>query len=166
MFRHATCPVLTVGPKVMGHRLATKRRNANSLIKRVLYATDFTPESLGAAPFAISLAQEHQALLLMLHVIETQAGTTDQPASAAALMPDLEQLVPPDANLWCKPEFFIEFGSPADRIVEMAEQLRADLIVLGVRKAEGHLFASTHLPVTTAHKVVANAMCPVLTVLE
>jgi hypothetical protein len=38
------------------------------------------------------------------------------------------------------------------------------LIVLGVRDAAGHLSAATHLEPTTAHKVVACATCPVLTV--
>lgn len=171
MFRQATCPVLTVGPRVKGHRLATRSKDSdstdakfNSIIKRILYATDFTPESLGAAPFAISLAQEHQALLLMLHVIETQTLSPHQ--SARDVIPDLEKLIPPERELWRKPEFFVEFGRPAQKIIDMAEGLRADLIILGVRKAQGQLFASTHLPVTTAHKVVVNAMCPVLTVLE
>ena len=38
------------------------------------------------------------------------------------------------------------------------------LIVLGVRDAAGRLGAATHLERTTAHKVVAHATCPVLTV--
>ena len=43
-------------------------------------------------------------------------------------------------------------------------ELEADLIVLGVRGASGYLNAATHLERTTAHKVVAHAPCPVLTV--
>jgi hypothetical protein len=36
--------------------------------------------------------------------------------------------------------------------------------VLGVRAAAGHLGAATHLPWATAHKVIAQAHCPVLTI--
>jgi phytoene dehydrogenase-like protein len=38
------------------------------------------------------------------------------------------------------------------------------VLVLGVRDAAGRLGAATHLERTTAHKVVAHAACPVLTV--
>jgi nucleotide-binding universal stress UspA family protein len=41
--------------------------------------------------------------------------------------------------------------------------MRADLIVLGVRQTSS-LGAATHLPGATAHKVVIQATCPVLTV--
>ena len=50
------------------------------------------------------------------------------------------------------------------RILEAAKEHDADLIVLGVRDAAARLGAATHLERTTAHKVVAHAACPVLTV--
>jgi nucleotide-binding universal stress UspA family protein len=53
---------------------------------------------------------------------------------------------------------------PAERILEAARERGADLIVLGLRDAAGRLGAATHLSRTTAHKVVAHAECPVLTV--
>jgi nucleotide-binding universal stress UspA family protein len=48
--------------------------------------------------------------------------------------------------------------------VQVAKQRGADLIVLGVRDAAGRMGAATHLERATAHKVVAHAACPVLTV--
>jgi nucleotide-binding universal stress UspA family protein len=42
--------------------------------------------------------------------------------------------------------------------------LGADVIVLGVRGAEGYMGTTTHLFHTTAHRVVTQAECPVLTV--
>ena len=38
-------------------------------MKEILYATDFTLESLSALPYALSLAQENRARLMVLHVI-------------------------------------------------------------------------------------------------
>ena len=79
-------------------------------------------------------------------------------------MHELYEIIPEGAELWCQPEATVRFGNPAERILEAAEEHEADLIVLGVRDAAGRLGAATHLERATAHKVVAHAICPVLTV--
>ena len=63
IFRRAGVPVLTIGPSV------SKRLHNGGQFRRVLFATDFTTEAQAAAPYAISMAQEHQARLLLLHVM-------------------------------------------------------------------------------------------------
>ena len=160
IFRNAACPVLTVGPHISKD---TARRLD---MKEILYATDFSPESLGALPYAISLAQEHQARLTLLHVTEKpQAGDLVDPQHyVASTMRQLHKLVPAEAERWCEPRFAVEHGSAADKIMETAIALGADLIVLGVRGAEGRMGATTHLLRPTAHRVVTQAQCPVLTV--
>src|SRR4029077_1477166 len=62
VFRNAHCPVLTVGPHVSHN---TERRLA---MKEILFATDFSPESLAALPLAVSMAQEHLSNLTFLNV--------------------------------------------------------------------------------------------------
>jgi nucleotide-binding universal stress UspA family protein len=57
-------------------------------------------------------------------------------------------------------------GNPAACILATAKERGADLIVLGVRNTASHMGAATHLERVTAHRVVANAQCPVLTVRE
>jgi nucleotide-binding universal stress UspA family protein len=79
-------------------------------------------------------------------------------------MYELGELIPKDAELWCRPETVVKYGNPADEILEVARKHGADLIVLGVRDAGKRLGAATHLERRTAHKVVAHAHCPVLTV--
>ena len=83
--------------------------------------------------------------------------------SVAETMHRLQEMVPPEAELWCRPEAVVEYGQPGTQIVEAAERRAADLIVLGVRNVE-HLFAATHLEIRTAHEVIAHAACPVLSV--
>ena len=161
IFRRAKSTVLTIGPKVQ------KGAHNGGQFHRVLFATDFTPEAQAATPYAISMAQEHQARLLLLHVMrypdfKSRKRTAED--SVANAMHQLYELVPPEAELWCRPEATVRFGNPAERILKAAMELEADLIVLGVRDAAGHLGAATHLQRTTAHKVVAHAPCPVLTV--
>ncbi len=149
----------TVGPNVLD--------NPEDLAEfhQILLATDSSEDSLAAAPYAISLAQEHQAQLSLLHVLERpEVGTVDLEANAAFLLHRLKELVPPEAELCCHAKYFVEFGSPADQILEFAKNRRADLIILGVRRPQGRLGASTHLVKTTVHNVVAYARCPVLTV--
>jgi nucleotide-binding universal stress UspA family protein len=76
----------------------------------------------------------------------------------------LDKLVPEEASLWCSPRATVQFGPPADCILQEAQDSKADLIVLGVRSAAGRLGAATHLPWTIAHQVIIHAPCPVLTI--
>lgn len=161
IFRRASVPVLTIGPSVR------KGVHSGGQFHRVMLATDFTREAQTAAPYAISMAEEHQAKLLLLHVMrnpDPKASERKAQDSVANVMHQLYETVPEAAELWCRPEATVRFGNPADRILEAAEEHGADLIVLGVRDAAGRLGAATHLERTTAHKVVAHAVCPVLTV--
>ena len=161
IFRRTRVPVLTIGPSVR------KGIHSGGQFRRVLFATDFTTEAQAAAPYAISMAQENQARLLLLHVMRDPDFKTSKRTaqdSVANTMHQLYELVPPEAELWCRPEAMVRFGNPAERILDAAMELEADLIVLGVRDAAGHLGAATHLERTIAHKVVARATCPVLTV--
>ena len=75
----------------------------------------------------------------------------------------LEEAKPADAALRYRPRPIVKFGSPVDRVLETAEEHNADLIVLGVRRR--HFEGPVHLLWTTAYQVVAQANCPVLTVL-
>lgn len=158
IFRTVSCPVLTVGP----HSGAIHEHGGE--LREILYATDLSPESRAAAPFAISLAKEFQSHLILMHVIPEEQP--DDLVSDANVKPALEkllrELVPPEAS--CKPEYIVECGAPADMILEFANVKEMDLIVLGVRPERGAPGAATHLPIAIAHKIVSHAECPVLTV--
>jgi nucleotide-binding universal stress UspA family protein len=84
--------------------------------------------------------------------------------SVAEALHKLYDTVPKDAEFYMPPEAAVEYGDPAERIVAAAEERRADLIVLALRGGTDHIGAATHLGRATAHKVVAHAVCPVLTV--
>jgi nucleotide-binding universal stress UspA family protein len=116
-----------------------------------------------AAPYAISLAQENEAHLALLHVIEhPKTGELVNAAQTTeAKMRRLQELLPKDAELWCEPRYFVENGVAAEKILQAGEMLRADLIVLGAQPAN---WLATHFNGGTVHKVVAEARCPVLTV--
>jgi len=160
ILRKAPCPVLTVGPH------AEADRNRIGQIRHILFATNFELQSLAAAPYAISLAQDFQASLTLLHVIEEpKEGELIIPEELqSASMNLLHNLVSEEAELPRTPEYIVERVAPADKILEVAAKRGADLIVLGARKPSGFPGAASHLPIATAHKVISSAMCPVLTV--
>lgn len=160
IFRRASCPVLTVGPHI-----SVVPEHAVEM-HEILYATDFTAESLAAAPYAVSLAQENQARLTLLHVCENQkAGDLIDPEQYInPTLRVLRGLVPEEAGLWCEPQCVVVKGNPAEKILELAEKRGADLIVLGVRGEQGVPGAATHLGRALTHKIVAHAKCPVLIV--
>ena len=160
ILRRSPCPVLTVGPHI------TPDTNRRLETKEILCAVDFSPASLAAIPYAVSLAQEHQARLTVLHVIgEPKVGELVQPEHyVSSTLRQLRKLVPRDADTWCEPNFRVERGPAAEKILETAIAMGTDLIVLGVRDAANSIGTLTHLLRPTAHKILVQAACPVLTV--
>src|SRR5271168_5338070 len=160
ILRCAPCPVLTVGPQAL-----FDEENRGKLAS-VLCATNFGPASLAAANIAVSLAEENQCRLTLLHVIENRSANelsnTEEFGESGER--HLRELVPEDARVWCAPHFRVEKGVPADKILEVAHGINASLIVLGVHRAEGVPGAATHFPIATVHHIVAHAACPVLTI--
>jgi len=157
ILRQSPCPVLTVGPHV------NLWSDEYAKMREILYATDLTADSPTAAPYAISLAQENQAHLVLLHVIEdAKAGDlVDSPEVVDVKERKLQQLVTEQAGLWCDPTYIVEQGPAAEKILDVAKRRHTDLIVMGARPAKGF---ATHLNIGTVHNVVSQATCPVLTV--
>jgi nucleotide-binding universal stress UspA family protein len=164
IFRQSCKPVITVGPDVR------TSAHKGGRFHRVLFATDYSPASVAAAPYAVSLAENSAGRLLLVHVAqmaEPRDGDAQaEAASVAEMIHKLYDTVPPTTELPIPPEVLIEYGKPADRIVEVAHRRSVDLIVLGVRSARGHLGPATHFERAIAHEIVAHAPCPVLTVRE
>lgn len=163
IFRRSPVPVLTIGPGTRGGLHSAGR------FHRILFATDFTPASLAASPYALSLAMENQARLLLVHVVKPREKKDDKDQkglelTVAEAIHRLYDTVPKDLELPFPPEVSVEFGNPGERIIEAAKQRGANLIVLGVREASTHVGVATHLERAIAHQVVAHATCPVLTV--
>ena len=149
IFRQAPCPVLTVGP----HVSATVRRAPE--IKTILFATDFSADCPGALKQALNLARQHDARMLMLHVAEDQKSDDPEPI-INALHDKLAAMVPPGT---ARIETLVEFGRAADRVLAIAQQFNADMIVLGAHRPA----MLTNRFMDVAYKVACEAPCPVLT---
>src|SRR5215470_536396 len=159
VLRKAPCPVLTVGPHVNTETFKQTK------FGKVLYATDFSEGTPAAVAFITAFAEENDARLVLLHVIEPpKTGDLVRPHELeSGAMDRLNSFVPREFAVTHKPKTIVMHGAPGDKILEVAEKEGADLIVLGVRKAKGYIRA-THLPTAVAHQVISRATCPVLTV--
>jgi len=161
VLRKATCPVLTVPPA------------SYSTVKlpytRVLCPLDFSESSKAALGFAFSLGKESDAAVTLLHVVDTPDSehltqrfdwSQYQKAVGEKVSSQLNQLVPDEVRLWCRPSVQVAFGKPYREILSVAATEKADLIVIGVRgrnPIELAIFGST------TNQVVRRATCPVLT---
>jgi nucleotide-binding universal stress UspA family protein len=162
VLRKATCPVMTVPPAA--------ETVAKAPYTRLLCAVDFSESSLAALRFATSLAQEADARLSILHVLDWPPD--DEPLFARFDVPEfrravetqvqarLEALVTDDVRVWCKPSTTVVYGKPYQQILAVAEKEATDLIVLGVH---GRNALDLTLFGSTTNHVVRRASCPVLT---
>ncbi|HUL16382.1 MAG TPA: universal stress protein [Terriglobales bacterium] len=157
IFRQASCPVLTVGPAIVAE--AAK----GTEFKNILFATNFGRAADRALGYALSFAQEHAAKLTLLHVVEDAAAHTDEGLRRQRdhFIELLKEMVPEGSENWCEPEFRTTFGPATEEILNMAQETKADLVVMGAKTSTS--FAG-HAPLTIAYTVAAHARCPVLTV--
>lgn len=156
IFRHATCPVLTVGPHV------TVRPSHDFKAENILFPTDLGTHAEFATQYALSIAQESRAQVTFMHVVSLDdAFQRDRTELVADSYKKLETLVPAEATKWCKPEMVVEVGDTVKELLGFAETERPDMIVLGL-PAGKRFNGGFHSSVT--YNLVAGAPCPVLTV--
>ncbi len=141
-------------------------------IKTILFPTDFSQGARAAMDYAISLAQDYKAKLILLYVIQDISIAEwyiPSSISAADLVADMQKSATREMEKWAAEaggkvsnvENLIERGVPFVEIIRTAKERSADLLVIGTHGRTGidhMLFGST------AEKVVRKSPCPVLTV--
>jgi nucleotide-binding universal stress UspA family protein len=175
VLRLAPCPVLTIGPHVPAADSGTTES------KRILFATDFGPASAKAFPHALSLAEDYQAKLVLLHMVPPMpvanlgpaaygpsAYASEQFAEWQRTMRDesvrkLKELVPTKTNLAARPEYVAGMDFLPEGILDAAAMYSIELIVMGANRTPSPLIAA-HMPWALTHEVICHAKCPVLTV--
>ena len=166
VLRKTTCPVLTVTIPPDPDAPAGTR----DLFKRILCPIDYSEASSKALLHAMSIAKEARAKLSLVHIVEgppdpeRDMAADETPEYLKKLDQDeqarLRPLVPDEIRQLCDVKELVRFGKPYVKILHLAQQQRADLIVMG---AHGGLISEMLFGSTTSH-VVRTAGCPVLTV--
>ena len=135
-------------------------------LHRILFATDFSAASETAFEYAIALARDSGATLMMVHVEEP---TVSYPGGEMVYVyaeqpnPVVRQMLEARASrIGSIPyELYLETGHAADEIARLADDQKADLIVLGTHGRRGLVRL---LMGSVAELVMRRATCPVLAV--
>jgi len=146
--------------------------NTGTVIKNILFPTDFTQLSGNALATATAMCKRHAATLHLLHVVENRFLVIPREAYNAAvyLIPELEKTALERLNKMSERikeensitvQTHLELSNPADAIREKANELGCDLIVMGTHGASGfrEFFIGSN-----AYAVIKNTTIPVLTV--
>lgn len=154
IYRSASCPVLTVGPKV---HYSSKWR-----LRRILCPIDASEDPDAVVCYALSLAEENQSEFILLEAVPLvpwqHRAEVEQRTHRA-----LELLIPEQSRDWCIPQCVVRWEHPAEAILQEAHARDVDLIVMSVHKSRVSSL-SAHMPWPVASEVVSQAPCPVLTI--
>lgn len=161
--RNAPCPVLVMHNDEQ--ELVSNELTVN--IARVLVAYDFSDYSELALKYGLSIAQEHQAELHVLHILPPNSVNEPEiawyPLKGESAYHNaarrLQRVVPAEVHLWCDVKTAVSEGHPYREILNYAEKNEIDLIGVG---AHGAGFGMRALFGSNVDRVLRQAPCPVL----
>jgi nucleotide-binding universal stress UspA family protein len=149
-------------------------------MKTILHPTDFSESSNYALGYAIAFAKQFQSKICLLHVIpaisfQMYSGMSSIPLPSqqvpetALIMADiekhvresLEEVLPPEVRGSIPVEYFTRNGVAFLEIIRCANEIKADVIVLGTH---GHTGLKHAIIGCVAENVVRKSPCPVFTV--
>jgi len=141
-------------------------------IKTILVPTDLPPESMAAIRYALTLAQQFDANLTLLHVLEEPYTSDTELELGAKELPVLKKgdeerelaLLEEEIRLEhrnCRSCFRV--GIPFRQIVHEAENIAASLIVIS---SHNYRWLEHLLHGSTTEFILHRTLCPVLVVKE
>jgi nucleotide-binding universal stress UspA family protein len=170
VLREAPCPILAVRRTT---RKEPRRLRKDFGLQPIVFATDFSENSLKALPMAETFAEAFDASIRLVHVVQkypidgmlgediTHATSKPLMETAHARLTELSRPMQKQHHL--KVGIEVRFGTPFDEITRAAKALDASMIVLATHGYTGlrHVFLGS-----VAERVVRHAHCPVLVVRE
>jgi len=155
VLRTAKVPVYIVGPDVVDGNYR------NFATGTILCAVSLLEASYVVARFAAELAMQHNARLILQHVIRPQdrqevlAGRSIDQMEA-----DLLALIPDELLHSIPIQAIVVPGDPTEELLYQGRAQQADLIVLGAQGASAFAAITRH---GVVYKVLAHSHCPVIT---
>jgi nucleotide-binding universal stress UspA family protein len=135
-------------------------------IHTILHPTDFSERSVNAFHLACGLARDYGARLVVLHVAVPPTviyGEGILPPNPELQLQEeqrqLDSLQTPQPGV--RAERRLEEGDPATEILRVAQEIGANIIVMGTHGRTG---LTRLLMGSVAERVVRKASCPVMTV--
>jgi nucleotide-binding universal stress UspA family protein len=137
-----------------------------SVYERILVPTDGSVGSAHVAMQAIDLAEQYDAAIHVVHVIEEPASSLVAGAESRDKLEErgeqaIERVETMARIHGIDVETELLEGSPADTILNYAEEADMDLVVTGTHGRSG---VKRHIIGSVAERLVRHATCPVMTV--
>lgn len=162
--RIAPCPVLVTHPQ---ERAWIDETAGETKLRRILVAYDFSDDAELALRYGLSLAEEYDAEIHLLHVLQKPSSDGPEiawlPASAEDIYHHaarrLQKVMPEEAYQWCKIVHTLRWGKPYREVLAYAAEQEIDLICMG---ANGAGFGMSALFGSNVDRVLRQAPCPVL----
>ncbi len=154
IFHRSEVPVLAVGPKVVQRTLGPNDR------MRIVFATKLDQGARRIAEFALSVAENHQADVWMVHVVTNvvQEHPTAGPVRAYASRM-MQDLIRENNVRKCNPVCDVVYGPAVESSLAYAARQSADMIVMG---ASAHSAFDARFIPGTAYRVLCDSARPVL----
>lgn len=168
VIRASPCPVLVVRAEwSKENQVGSGPRPAT--LDRILVPVDFSDCSLDALEYAAVVAQRAKASVTLLHVMEPVSYGLDftltipgsRERKKEAISERLAGVVAALKNVNVPADYIVRGGLPNDSILEAAQTISADMIIMGTHGRRG---ISHALYGSVAEFVLRNSRCPVLTV--
>jgi nucleotide-binding universal stress UspA family protein len=156
VLRHSDVPVYVVGPQV-----AAMPHTSDCVTRTVLCAVRLHESSAAVVRFAAELAAQHEARLVLEHVIKPQERTVVLVGrSLDKLEAELLGLVPPELQECVEVQTIVAPGDPTEELLHQSRLQEAEVIVLG---AQGTSAFAALTRYGIVYKMLASAHCPVIT---
>jgi len=155
VLRTARVPVFIVGPDVVE---GTYR---NFATRTILSAVRLIETSHVVVGFAAELAAQHNARLILQHVIRPQERAEVLASrSIDQIEAELLAMVPDEIRGKIPVQTIVVPGDPTEELLYQAKAQQADLVVLGAHGASAFAAITRH---GVVYKVLAHSHCPVIT---
>jgi nucleotide-binding universal stress UspA family protein len=155
VLRTAKVPVCIVGPDVVDGSYR------NFAIRTILCAVSLQEASSMVAGFAAELAAQHNARLILQHVIRPQERAEVLAGrSIEEIETELLSMIPPELHDKIAVQIIVVPGDPTEELLYQCRAQQADLIVLGAQGASAFAAITRH---GVVYKVLAHSHCPVIT---
>jgi universal stress protein A len=146
-------------------REAARPELATKVFNGIIWPTDFAERSLEALELAQKLCVQNDATLYLLHVSPTVSvplsGALTTTVGEEELAHEKLRSIAAQRLAAIQHEIIVTSGDPATKILEIAESLKAGLIVIATHGRQGlpHFLLGS-----VAERIMREAPCPILTI--
>ena len=155
ILRSAEIPVCTIGPHA-------HEASFFGAPRKILHPVSLCAGYEGSARMAIEMAQFYRADITLLHVLSrSMRSQPDESRVIDWTRSELQRAIPEEAPLWTRATVQVEIGDVVEEVLNVAKEMEADLIVLGVNAD------LSFWPIRgddTVYNIISQARSPVLSI--